>query len=180
MNWDSRQARCTLVLFLLILAAGQVNTCLKRPIYPDRNDTGGIWPPEGHLVDATALDNRALEVFPSGTDVGTAVREMGIKVDPLGSGRCLPRAGVLDQGKDGWSVRSMSQRERWVWRIPMDLNRCEPDDFQRIKGIGPSLAGRIYRFVQGRGSLRSLSELGKVPGIGPHKLKVLKRELTLY
>ena len=179
MSWNPRQARYTLLLFLLLFAAGQVKAYLNRPIYPDFDNIHETWPPGGHLVDATDLENRALEVFPSGTVVEAAVRKMGLEVDPLGSGHCLPRAGVLGEGKDGWSVRPMTQRERWVWRIPMDIYRCEPEDLERIKGIGPSIAGRIYRFVQGRGALKSLSELDKVHGVGPGKLKMLVKELEL-
>lgn len=73
----------------------------------------------------------------------------------------------------------MTQRERWVRRIPMDLFHSEPEDLQRISGIGPSLAGKIYKFVQSRGYLDSISELDEISGVGPGKLKVLKKELAL-
>ena len=73
----------------------------------------------------------------------------------------------------------MTQRERWVWRIPMDLYHCEPEDLQRISGIGPSLAGKIQKFVQNRGYLNSLSDLDEVPGVGPGRLEVLKKELEI-
>ena len=73
----------------------------------------------------------------------------------------------------------MSQRERWVWRIPMDLYRCDPEDLQRIIGIGPSLARRICRFVGERGHIPSVSLLGEVPGIGPAKIKQLEKELEI-
>jgi competence protein ComEA len=86
---------------------------------------------------------------------------------------------VLIKGVDGWSIRPMTQRERWVWRIPMDLYRCRPEDLMRINGIGPSLAERIYRFVQDRGYLGSLDALNEIPGIGPGKIKQLKQELEI-
>jgi len=180
MDWSPRQARFTLLLFLLLFGAGQVKGWLTRPLYPDLGRIKGAWPSGGLLVDATVLKNRALEVFPPGTTAAAAIGEMGLAVDSSGSGYCLPRAGVLVKGIRGWSIRPMNQRERWVWRIPMDLYRCQPDDLQRIKGIGPSLAGKIYRFVQGRAALGSLSELDKIPGVGPEKLSALEKELALY
>ncbi len=73
----------------------------------------------------------------------------------------------------------MTQKERWVWRIPMDLYGCQPGDLQRIRGIGPALADRIYQFVQERGCIGSISELNEVPGIGPEKLRMLKKEIEI-
>jgi len=73
----------------------------------------------------------------------------------------------------------MTQRERWVWRIPMDLYHCEPEDLELISGIGPALAEKIHRFVQERGALGSVSDLGEVPGIGKGKLSALEKELAL-
>jgi hypothetical protein len=179
MQWSLRQARYTLFLFLLIFTAGQVKAYLTRPIYPDLGQIQEIWPPECYLVDATALKGRALEVFPRGTSIYGAVSEMSLVPDPLGSGFCTPRAGVLYRVKSGWRIRPMTQRERWVWRIPMDLYDCQPLDLQRISGIGPSLAGKIHKFVHNRGYLNSLSDLVEVPGVGPARLKVLRKELEI-
>ena len=179
MQWSPYQARYTLFLFLLIFTAGQVKAYLTRPIYLGMGQIQEIWPPEGCLVDATALKNRALEVYPLGTSIYAAVSEVGLVPDPLGSGFCTPRAGVLYNGSAGWRIRPMTQRERWVWRIPMDLYQCEPEDLQRISGIGPSLAGKIQRFVQNKGYLNSLSDLDLVPGVGPGRLEQLRKELEI-
>ena len=73
----------------------------------------------------------------------------------------------------------MTQRERWVWRIPMDLYHCEPEDLQRISGIGPSLAWKLYQFAQARGYLESLSDLVEIPGVGPGKMEQLRKELEI-
>jgi len=180
MRWDERQARYALSLFLLIFAAGLSKACLTRPVYPDLERQEDPWPPEGHLVDATILKGRALTAFPRGTNVRQALAELGLVVDPLGSGFCLPRAGVLARGEAGWSIRPMTQTERWAWRIPMDLYRCLPEDLERIDGIGPALARRILRFVQERGSLDSVSRLDEVPGVGKGRMVVLEKELSLY
>ncbi len=150
---------------------------LTAPAYPEPHR--GSWPPPGHVVDATVLRGKALEVFPGGTTVGKAVSRLGLAPDPLGSGFCLPRAGILSSGPEGWTIRSMTQRERWIWRIPMNLYECEREDLERIKGIGPSLAGEIARFVRSRGYLNSLDELQEVPGLGPGRMKMLRKDLEI-
>jgi hypothetical protein len=177
MDFDPRQARITVLLFLIIFTGGQVKLHLMRPIYPDPAVFLEKWPPQGYLVDVSALKDRALEEFPAGTTVGDAIRRLERKPDILGSGFSLARAGVLYQTDTGWRIRPMSQMERFVWRIPMELNRCGAEDLERIKGIGPVLARKIHRFVQDRGYLTSLQELDAVPGIGPAKLMVLSKEL---
>ena len=179
MDFDPRQSRITLLLFIAILLAGQVWLYITRPIYPDPSVFPDRWPPQGYLVDATVLKNRALEAFSAGTTVGDAVRHLGLKPEIRGSGFCLPGAGVLYRADSGWRIRSMSQLERFVWRIPMQLSNCTPEDLQRIRGIGPVLARKIHRFVQERGYLDSLDELDDIPGVGPAKLSALKKELAL-
>ncbi len=73
----------------------------------------------------------------------------------------------------------MTQKERWIWRIPMDIHYCTPDDLSRIRGIGPSLGEKIHHFVRDKESLNSCEELLAVPGIGPSRLEVLKAFLSL-
>ena len=179
MQWNRRQARYTLLLFLLIFTTGQVKAYLTRPVYPDLKQLNQHWPPDGLLVDATALKDRALEFFPLGSTIYEAVSELGLVADHLGSGFCVPRAGVLYQIHSGWSIRPMTQRERWVWHIPMDLYACKPRDLQRINGIGPALAEKIYEFVHDRGHLDSISDLDEVPGVGPGRLERVKKELEI-
>lgn len=178
--WDPRQARLSLALFMAIAATGLVKMYLTRPVYPGQALMEDPWPPAGCLVDATVLGNLALEVFPAGTTIARAVRRFGLVVDPLGSGFCLQRAGVLQECRSGWRIRPMTQLERWIWRIPMDIHRAGPGDLSRIEGIGPAMASRIHDFVRREKSLDSLDDLLNVPGIGPSRLKMLKEELALY
>jgi hypothetical protein len=176
---DSRQSRITLLLFLAILLAGQGWQFLNRPIYPDPTHFSQEWPPQGYLVDVTVLENRALEAFTTGTTVGDAVRHLGLEPAIRGSGFCLPGAGVLYRADNGWRIRPMSQLERHVWRLPMQLSNCTTEDLERIRGVGPVLARKIHSFVQERGYVESIDELDVIPGIGPKKLAVLKKELVV-
>ena len=77
MHWNPRQARFTLLLFLLIFTAGQVKAYLARPVYPDLDQIQASWPPDGHIVDSTVLKNKSLEVFSQGTTINEAVSELG-------------------------------------------------------------------------------------------------------
>jgi competence protein ComEA len=73
----------------------------------------------------------------------------------------------------------MTQEERWIWRIPMDVHRAGPQDLSRIDGIGCALASRICGYVGEKKCLQSLDELLDVPGIGRSRLEKLKEELEL-
>jgi hypothetical protein len=179
MDWDPRQARLSLLLFLVIVTVGMIKVYLTRPVYPDPALYQQPWPPAGCLVDASVLRKRALEAFPDGTTVASAVEILGLETDPTGSGFCLPRAGILRKGLNGWQVRAMTQAERWIWRIPMDIHRADPQDLSRIDGIGSTLASRINSYVREKKCLQSLDELLDVPGIGRSRLEKLKEELDL-
>lgn len=180
MKLDPRQSRITLLLFLTILILGQGWQYLNRPIYPAAEHIAENWPPEDHLLDATVIKGRALESFQPGTEVAQAIRSLGLEPNITGSGFCIPRAGILYGIGDQWLIRPMSQLERFVWRLPMQISNCTAEDLQRIKGVGPVLARKIHRFVQERGYLESLDELDDVPGVGPKKLATLKAELALW
>jgi predicted DNA-binding helix-hairpin-helix protein len=104
---------------------------------------------------------------------------MGLTPDPTGSGFVLPRAGVVKRQADGWTVVAMSQRERFIWAIPMELTSSEEADFIRIPGIGPVLATRLADFISRRVWLASVSELDEVPGVGSAKLRVLSEYLEV-
>lgn len=176
--WDRRQARISLLLFLFLFAVGQGIAFLQRPVNPDPRIFSEPWPPEGCLLDATAV-SKALVAFPEGTSVSQSLSGLALKANAAGSGFALPRAGVLVREKGGWSVRSMTQKERWIWRLPMDVHRCTPEDFSRIRGIGTSLGEKIHRFVQEKKSLDSLEDLLAVPGIASSRLRWLEAELSL-
>jgi hypothetical protein len=179
MSLDSRQARITLLLFLAILMAGQGWQFLNRPIYPDPTNFSQEWPPQGYLLDATVLNSRALEAFRPGTTVNEALKRLGVEPAIRGSGFCLPGAGVLYRADNGWRIRPMSQLERHVWRLPMQITNCTTEDLERIRGVGPVLGRKIHSFVQERAYIVSLDELDAIHGVGSKKLAVLKKELVV-
>jgi DNA polymerase/3'-5' exonuclease PolX len=102
-----------------------------------------------------------------------------VKVDQHRSRTVLPRASVLEKTPGGWTVRPMTQTERWIWRIPMDLNSSSQDDFRRIPGIGPVLAKRIAQYVTERVWISNVDSLLQVKGVGPSKLESLTKYLEV-
>lgn len=53
---------------------------------------------------------------------------------------------------------------------PIDINQASAADFERLPGIGPSLARRIVQYRSQHGGFVSVDSLVHVPGIGPATL----------
>lgn len=62
---------------------------------------------------------------------------------------------------------------------PIDLNRAGAEQLQKLPGIGPTLAGRIVEYRQGKGGFGSVEELRKVKGIGVKTLDKLRPHLRI-
>ena len=54
---------------------------------------------------------------------------------------------------------------------PMNLNRATERQLQRVRGIGPVLAGRILAHREAHGDFAEVEELVEVSGIGPRTLE---------
>lgn len=178
-QWNEKRARVLLIVFLIVLAAGRYRVWTARTILPD--DTPANWPPpeEVRIVDATATPTDKLAVFPQGTTAGEAIESMGLIPVTSIKKKYLTRTAVVVRGNAGWTVRPMKQNERWIWGIPMDLNRVSIDDLIRIPGIGPRTADSIFNFIVKRVWLPSVDKLLAVRGVGPHRLKVLDQYLEI-
>jgi competence ComEA-like helix-hairpin-helix protein len=57
---------------------------------------------------------------------------------------------------------------------PLDLNRARREDLEHLPGVGPALAQRILDHRQKNGDFKTISELLRVPGIGPKKMAEIK------
>lgn len=62
---------------------------------------------------------------------------------------------------------------------PIDVNRADEAELQRLPGIGPALAARIAAWRVENGGFTSVDELEAVPGIGPAKLAGLRDLVTV-
>ncbi len=68
------------------------------------------------------------------------------------------------------------ERRRRAVRLvgPVDVNAASADDLQRLKGIGPALAGRILAHRAAHGPFRTVDDLQGVRGIGPKTVAKLR------
>jgi competence protein ComEA len=56
----------------------------------------------------------------------------------------------------------------------IDINQATAEDFQKLPGIGPALAGRIVAYRKKHGLFRRVEDLLVVRGIGHKKWKAIR------
>ncbi len=61
----------------------------------------------------------------------------------------------------------------------VDVNHASLQELEKLKGVGPALAKRIYEYRQTHGSFKSVEELVNVKGIGAAKLKAMKEQIII-
>jgi competence ComEA-like helix-hairpin-helix protein len=61
----------------------------------------------------------------------------------------------------------------------MDLNAADAASLEAFDGIGPKLAAEIVRDRERRGAFHSVEELDRVKGIGPARMRVMRRYLVV-
>ncbi len=75
----------------------------------------------------------------------------------------------------GW----MSARQRLAMGIPLHPDRMSLDDWCTLPGIGEKMATRIEQDRQKYGDFGSYEALDRVKGIGPAKMKSLRRYFSV-
>jgi competence protein ComEA len=93
-------------------------------------------------------------------------------------------ARVLNDGEqiyvDSTVVNSAGVRvSKTVRKGPVNINRANKADFDRLDGIGPVIAQRIIDYRKVNGSFLTIDDLLKVSGIGPAKFAQIKSKITL-
>ncbi|HWC50599.1 MAG TPA: ComEA family DNA-binding protein [Nitrospira sp.] len=58
------------------------------------------------------------------------------------------------------------QKSAPLFAISLDVNRASRQDFERLPGIGPVLAGRIIEYREAEGGFQHIEQLRRVKGIG--------------
>lgn len=56
---------------------------------------------------------------------------------------------------------------------PLDVNTATEREFEALPGIGPVLAVRIVEYRETRGRFKKVTELRRIPGIGPKRLAAI-------
>lgn len=84
---------------------------------------------------------------------------------------------TLSIGPDGTFLLTpgkMTVPERLVLGIPLDISTMSEADFDRLPGIGPSLARRIVEHRQANGGILHVGDLQTVEGIGKNKYRIIQ------
>ena len=61
---------------------------------------------------------------------------------------------------------------------PVNLNTATAEQLDELDGVGPVTAQKILQYRQQHGGFGSVSELGRIPGIGPKRLADLRGKVT--
>ncbi len=61
----------------------------------------------------------------------------------------------------------------------VDVNNASENELQRLNGVGPAIAKRIYEYRQKNGRFKSAEELINVRGIGPARLEKMRSQILI-
>ncbi|MBQ6112182.1 MAG: helix-hairpin-helix domain-containing protein [Synergistaceae bacterium] len=61
----------------------------------------------------------------------------------------------------------------------VDVNNASESELQKLTGVGPAIAKRIYEYRQKNGRFKSVEELIHVRGIGPAKLEKMRSQILI-
>src|SRR5260221_4918081 len=62
---------------------------------------------------------------------------------------------------------------------PININTANSSDLQQVPGIGPSTAQKILDTRKSYGAFKTVDDLLAIKGIGPKKLKKMRKYLTV-
>lgn len=109
------------------------------------------------------------KVVKDGTHVNVPVAAL-----PAGKNAGISSHTASRQNQSNTNIRTSSHNSDVV-----NINLASKDEFDKLPGIGPSLAERIVEYRQENGSFRELNELKNVPGIGESKYNQIKDRVSL-
>lgn len=122
---------------------------------------------------------------PRGTPVPVFLGRVGIR--PEDARQSLPGHSVLDQAAtvsvlraaERVDIRPMAAAKRLALGIPIDVNRCGPEELVLVPGIGEATAERILEQRGRAGRFRNLDDLTQVRGIKEKRLERLRPYLCV-
>ena len=83
------------------------------------------------------------------------------------------RVAIRPDGTIQLSKNKMTTGERLVLKVPLEINAMSESDFDRVPGIGPTIAKRIAEYRQSNGGRMEVSDLLSIEGIGEKKFNHL-------
>lgn len=131
--------------------------------------------PSGLVVDVTGRVRRpGLVTLPAGSRVADAVQAAGGPAPGADSGLNLARRLVDGEQIPVGVPGAVASADASVPGTPLDLNTATSDQFDRLPGVGPTMAQRIVDYRTQHGGFRSVDQLKQVSGIGERRLADLR------
>ena len=72
-----------------------------------------------------------------------------------------------------WETSEMDAAARLLFFMPVDINTATVEELMLIPGIGNKTAGAIVEYRRTHKRIKSLNELGSLPGMGERKIQAL-------
>ncbi|MEW6440763.1 MAG: helix-hairpin-helix domain-containing protein [bacterium] len=168
-------ARTSSSFLLVLLAVGllQVRADLRRE--REAAVPAGSVSPDWVRVDVPGRETRFFRVR-RGEPLGGLLEEAAPETLALLPPSCLQRpleGGLqvrLDPGRAGTAgslaLEPLSERERFLMGMRLNVNRAEAEELSLLPGIGPKLAERMRLAREKRGPFSSEADLVAIDGIG--------------
>ncbi|MBQ9487070.1 MAG: helix-hairpin-helix domain-containing protein [Selenomonadaceae bacterium] len=61
----------------------------------------------------------------------------------------------------------------------ININTADAKELEKLKGVGPAIAGRIIEYRESNGAFKSIEEIKKVRGIGEKTFEKMRDEITV-
>lgn len=61
----------------------------------------------------------------------------------------------------------------------ININTADQKELEKIKGVGPAIAGRIIEYRENNGAFKSIDDIKKVRGIGEKTFEKMKDQITV-
>lgn len=116
-------------------------------------------------LGALDVDNSLQALLP--TDAALAETSGFAEVAPRDSQKVVAVSGRRQPA----SKRAASSSGKKAMAKGLPINKAGLAELQKISGVGPALAQRIFDYRGAHGPFRSAQDLDKVPGIGEKKLQ---------
>ena len=81
---------------------------------------------------------------------------------------------ISNDGGDGVVLNGGSENSKKEEKISVNINTATEEEFQKIPGIGSSIAKKIVKYRNDNGKFKTIEDLKQVSGIGESKFNSIK------